>query len=113
MAAKDIKKHQFKKGESGNPNGRPKGSQNRATVFKKLLDKKIKIENPIDGQELNITMYEAAALGQIKAAMDGNPVAWKEIQDSLHGKIKDTVDLNVNVGELSDEELQSVIDSKG
>ena len=32
MAKEDIKKHQFKKGQSGNPNGRPKGARNRSTT---------------------------------------------------------------------------------
>ena len=28
----------FKKGESGNPNGRPKGSKNRSTIMEKWLE---------------------------------------------------------------------------
>ena len=36
----------FKKGESGNPNGRPKGSLNRSTVAKKWLSTNQEYKNP-------------------------------------------------------------------
>jgi len=32
-----IKKHQYKRGESGNPSGHPKGSLNRKTVAREYL----------------------------------------------------------------------------
>jgi len=34
MAKDDIKEHEFKKGQSGNPNERPKGLRNRSTIAK-------------------------------------------------------------------------------
>ncbi len=37
--------NQFKKGRSGNPKGRPKGSKNAATVFKEALNKKVTIKD--------------------------------------------------------------------
>ena len=40
MAKDDIKEHEFKKGQSGNPNGRPKGSKNRSTIAKEVLQMK-------------------------------------------------------------------------
>ena len=36
--ADNIKKHEFKKGQSGNPKGRPVGSKNRSTIVKKWLE---------------------------------------------------------------------------
>jgi hypothetical protein len=71
-----------------------KGIPNRATVFKKLLDLKVSVKNPADEEKkIKLTMYEAAALGQLQAAMNGNPQAWKEIQDTLHGKMPDKLDV--------------------
>ena len=37
MAKDDIKKHQFKSDESGNPSGRPKDSLNRKTLAMEYL----------------------------------------------------------------------------
>jgi hypothetical protein len=39
---------QFKPGQSGNPSGRPKGSQNLQTLFNKVLDEEISLR---DGAE--------------------------------------------------------------
>lgn len=90
-----------------------KGVPNRATVFKKWLTTKIQIDDPKatdkDAPKITVTLMEAAALGQIESAMKGNTQAWKEIQDSIHGKQADT--LNINVSELTDEELEALTQS--
>lgn len=73
-----------------------KGIPNRATVFKKFLSLKIGIPDPTgDDKEIKVSLYEAAALGQLSAAADGNTAAWKEIQDTLHGKQADKSEHNV------------------
>ncbi len=71
--------------------GRKKGVPNRATVYKKILETKTKIKMP-DGTHQMLTVYEAIALGQAQSAMKGNTNAWKEIQDSLHGKMTDKLE---------------------
>ena len=65
--------------------GRKKGVPNRATVYKKILQAKMEVDMP-DGSQKELTVYEAIALGQARSAMKGNTNAWKEIQDSIHGK---------------------------
>ncbi len=47
----NIEKHEFKKGESGNPNGRPKGAKNRSTIAKYWLEVNQKLKNPLTNQE--------------------------------------------------------------
>jgi hypothetical protein len=65
-----------------------KGIPNRATVYKKFLELMTNLPNPADAtKEIKVTLYEAAALGQLLAAQHGNTRAWQEIQDSLHGKM--------------------------
>lgn len=79
--------------------GRKKGVPNRATVYKKILETKMKVAMP-DGSTKNITLYEAIALGQAKSAMKGNTNAWKEIQDSIHGKMVDKSEVDLNVSKI-------------
>ena len=63
----------FKKGLSGNPQGRPKGTLNIATVLQRTLHQKVAIEE--NGQRKTITKLEAAirqltdkaASGELKA----------------------------------------------
>ena len=45
----------WKKGESGNPNGRPKGSKNRSTIAKKWLQVLQETKNPLtlESEELS------------------------------------------------------------
>ena len=47
----------FTKGQSGNPQGRPKGSKNSATHFEKALDEKVVIKE--GGRRKKITKREA------------------------------------------------------
>ena len=42
---KTDKDYLFKPGESGNPNGRPKGQKNYLTLMEESLEKQAKIEN--------------------------------------------------------------------
>ena len=44
MTKKDIVKHQYKKGQSGNLNGRPKGALNKSTYIKQLFEGEITID---------------------------------------------------------------------
>ena len=93
MTAKDIKKHEFKPGQSGNPNGRPKGSPNRSTIAKKWLETKIDLNNPITGEKQKLTLEEAITLAQIQEAQDGSTKAYNALMDSAHGKAPQSVDV--------------------
>jgi hypothetical protein len=63
----------FKKGTSGNPQGRPKGTLNLATVLERTLREKVVIDD--NGKRRTVTKLEAAirqlatkaALGELKA----------------------------------------------
>ena len=64
------KRSQFKKGTSGNPKGRPKGSRNIATEVARALEEKVVIN--VGGQRKTITKREAAATQLINQAASGN-----------------------------------------
>jgi len=60
----------FKKGVSGNPNGRPKGSLNVATAFMKALREKVVINE--HGRRKTITKLEAALKQLVNKAASGD-----------------------------------------
>jgi hypothetical protein len=85
MGAKDIEKHEFKKGESGNPNGRPKGARNRSTIAKYWLDVNQKLKNPLTNQEETMSQEDLMTLALIKKAREGDVAAYKALMDSGYG----------------------------
>jgi hypothetical protein len=60
----------FRKGISGNPRGRPKGSRNIAAVFAKTLREKVVINE--HGQRKTITKLEAAVKQFVNKAASGD-----------------------------------------
>jgi len=60
----------FKKGVSGNPNGRPKSSRNVAAVFAKTLREKVVINE--HGQRKTISKLEAAIKQFVNKAASGD-----------------------------------------
>lgn len=83
----------FKKGQSGNPKGRPKGSLNRSTIAKKWLEV-LSQEELEDGEVKWLSNEEAMTLSLIKKARNGDVNAYKALMDSAYGTAKDTVDIN-------------------
>jgi hypothetical protein len=94
-------------GEVRNPEGRGH-VPDRATVFRRWLDLKTRIPNVdkngnrrfvSEADVIECTLLERAALGQLEAALKGNTQAWKEIQDSLHGKQAEKAEISGPDGE--------------
>ena len=67
---------QFKKGQSGNPNGRPKGSTNFATMFKQVMDEKVVVRDA-NGKARTITTFRDAITQVMNKAAGGNLQAFK------------------------------------
>src|SRR5262249_53996875 len=67
----------FKKGVSGNPRGRPKGSMNIATVFTKTLREKVVINE--NGRRKTITKLEAALKQLVNKAASGDLKALNQL----------------------------------
>lgn len=62
--------HQFKKGESGNKKGRPKGLRNFSTDFKAMLRSKVPMETPTGRK--NISTQQATILRLREKALKGD-----------------------------------------
>lgn len=87
----NILPHQFKKGESGNPEGRPIGSLNRTTIARRWLEIKEKAINPFNLDEEQISQADKIILALIKKAQEGDVTAARELFDSAFGKIPDKI----------------------
>ena len=112
MAGKGQIEPRWEKGESGNPNGRPKGSRNRSTVAKQWLEVAQKIKNPITGQDETLEQQDIMTLALIKKAREGDVSAYRELMDSAYGKAIQQTDITTN-GEslnLTPEERQKKIE---
>lgn len=85
MAAKDIEKHKFKKGQTGNPNGRPRKLPELSKIMADILGDE---KNGLTTAERILKAIEAKALrGDIKAA--------EMLLDRGYGKPKQTTDTNI------------------
>jgi hypothetical protein len=74
---KPPKRTQFKKGQSGNPRGRPKGKPNLATVLEKALREKVIINE--NGRRKIITTLEASVKQLVNKAAAGDPRAMQQL----------------------------------
>jgi len=89
----------WKKGQSGNPKGYPKGQKNRATILKELLELSFKdpkgklLANPFDAKEKKLTIEKAIDIVLIQKALKGDLNAIREIKDTIHGKISDKTEI--------------------
>ena len=90
MAKDDIKDFQFEKGKSGNPKGKPKGSRNRSTILKELLD--------INDNELKMHMAQIE-----KAIEQKDTSAYNAVLDSAYGKATQQTDITTNGQSLKDD----------
>ena len=67
----------FQPGQSGNPNGRPKGSLNLATAVNRALREKVTvIEN---GRRKTVTKLDAAIKGLVNRAVKGDAKAMQQM----------------------------------
>ena len=84
----------FKKGESGNPKGRPKGVPNSKTRLLRLLEITQNVKNPITGEVEDFSIAERMDLAILNKALKGDIRAYQELMDRLEGKSRQTTDIN-------------------
>lgn len=72
---------QFQKGRSGNPNGRPRGSKNLATIVRQAANERVTIV--VKGKQRSITKLEAAAKQLANKAAQGDLKAMQMLLPQL------------------------------
>lgn len=74
---KPPKAAQFKKGQSGNPRGRPKGALNKNTVVARILAEQIPVTE--NGERRVITKFEAIVKAIVHRAIGGDARAGEQV----------------------------------
>ena len=72
---KPPKEHQFQPGQSGNPNGRPKGSKNVHQVLSKILNEQVTVTDA--GKKMVVEKLEAAMRALVNKSFEGRPQSLK------------------------------------
>ena len=103
----------YKKGVSGNPNGRPKGSKNRATIVREIFDsisvldsfKFNELESRFPHIKNNMSIEYLMTLVQVnKAIFKEDTKAYKVLMDTMYGTPIRQLDLDIRNRELEIEE---------
>ena len=84
----------FEKGQSGNPTGRPKGSKNRSTIIREMLDMMVQVKDDEGNDVWQSNEYRMVQAMVNKAIEKGDVAAFNALYDNLYGKLKDTVDMH-------------------
>ena len=95
MAGKGQIEPRWEKGESGNPNGRPKGSKNRSTIARRWLEVNQNLKNPLTGENETMSQEDLATLALIKKAREGDVYAYKALMDSAYGSPVQQIDQSI------------------
>lgn len=67
----------FAKGTSGNPNGRPKGSQNMGTIFNRIAREHVQMNE--NGKKRTVPKIEAVQYQLMNKALSGDAKAMREV----------------------------------
>jgi hypothetical protein len=108
---KDIEPR-WGKGESGNPNGRPKGAKNRSTIARYWLEVNQNLKNPLTGESETMSQEDLMTLALIKKAREGDVNAYKALMDSGYGAPVQQVEqtqTNVDLTGLTTEEIKQLL----
>jgi len=97
----------FPKGVSGNPKGKKKGTKNTSTIIKDILNTKIDMKDPINGEKTKKEIRYAMIMKQVQRALGGNLNAYKELIDRIDGKPTQSIKQETTHYEgISDEEMK-------
>lgn len=96
----------FKKGQSGNPKGRPKGTLNLATVLARTLREKVIINE--HGQRTIVTKLEAAIKQLVNKAAAGDLAAVRQLSALVQSAEEQAAQAPVTNAPLSEDDQKVV-----
>jgi hypothetical protein len=96
MAGKGQIEPRWEKGESGNPNGRPKGAKSRSTIARYWLEVNQNLKNPLTGENETMSQEDLMTLALIKKAREGDVNAYKALMDSGYGAPVAQTEVSIN-----------------
>lgn len=100
----------FKKGRSGNPKGRPKGTPNFATALEQALSEQVIVNE--GGQRYTLSKLEAAVKQLVNRAAQGDPRATQQLFNVRHVLESDSGEsnlLSLNITEADELVLHHLI----
>ena len=100
------KSGQFKKGRSGNPKGRPKGSNNFLTILEQELGQSIVVNE--NGRKKTITRLQAMVKRMVAGALQGEHRSLLTLIEVLRrtGRFEDT-----DIDRLLPDDYEAILDS--
>ena len=111
----NIENHKFEKGESGNPNGRPKGTKNRSTIARYWLEVNQNLKNPLTGSDETMSQEDLMTLALIKKAREGDVSAYRELMNSGYGAPVQQIEqtqTNIDLSDLTTDEIKQMLKSE-
>ena len=94
MAKNDVIKHQWKKGQSGNPKRGSKGAPNRSKIILDILSVEQKAVNPITNKEENLNQWQLIVLAMLKKAQAGGVREAEWLSENGYGKLRESIEVN-------------------
>jgi hypothetical protein len=92
--AEHLKKYQFRKGQSGNPDGRPVGSKNLSAILKCIINKHYIAKCIFEDKEECRQLGEWLCLRLVEKGFAGDINALKMIFERMEGKIPENINFN-------------------
>lgn len=105
----------YKKGQSGNPKGRPKGSKNRSTIARYWLEVNQKLKNPLTGDSETMSQEDLMTLALIKKAREGDVNAYKALMDSGYGAPFQQIEqqqTSIDLSEFTTDEIRDILNGE-
>ena len=104
----------FKKGRSGNPNGRPKGTLNIATVLLRTLREQVVINE--NGRRKVVTKFEAAMKQVVNKAASGDLKAFQQmsgLKQTAEEQTLESTTPNEALAEVDQKVMQNILKRYG
>lgn len=95
----------MKKGETLNPNGRPKGRRNFATLYREAIEK-IALSQKIEPDTLELEIIEQA----VRKARNGDIRFYTDTMDRVHGKPLQSIDHTTGGSPFTQDDIRSLLD---